>query len=257
MDILRRELNEIYESQQLHEEALPREAVAAAREIAECLVRVSNGCAVITDAACDRCYVFSGKFGEIMGFASGSPEIFEVGSSDEDIIYDRIHPEDLVDKRLLEYELFKVALQKSAEEKTGSVAKCVIRMMDSTGEYRDVDNTTRILHLSPCGKMWLILCTYEFSASLPSPGGIGPVILDTLSGERHELSFSDKRGRVLTPREKEILALIKEGKPSKQVADILGISVHTVNRHRQNIIEKLSVGNIIEAITAANLMRLL
>ena len=53
------------------------------------------------------------------------------------------------------------------------------------------------------------------------------------------------------------LHLIREGKASKQIAAILGISVNTVNRHRQNIIEKLSVGNSIEAITAATAMKLL
>lgn len=44
--------------------------------------------------------------------------------------------------------------------------------------------------------------------------------------------------------------MIHSGKPSKQIAAILGISVYTVNRHRQNILAKLSVGNSIEAITA-------
>jgi DNA-binding CsgD family transcriptional regulator len=61
----------------------------------------------------------------------------------------------------------------------------------------------------------------------------------------------------LTDREKEILLLIKEGKLSKQIAEILGISIHTVNRHRQNILERLSVGNSVEALTAAISMRLL
>ena len=70
-------------------------------------------------------------------------------------------------------------------------------------------------------------------------------------------SFSDRRSHILTDREKEILLLIKEGKLSKQIADILEISIHTVNRHRQNILEKLSVGNSIEAVMAAESMRLI
>ena len=55
----------------------------------------------------------------------------------------------------------------------------------------------------------------------------------------------------------EILHLIREGRSSKQIADVLDISIHTVNRHRHNILEKLSVGNSHEAITAASAMRLL
>ena len=66
-----------------------------------------------------------------------------------------------------------------------------------------------------------------------------------------------RRPHILTSREKEILSLIREGKPSKQIAALLGISIHTVSRHRQNIIEKLSVGNTVEAIMAASLMKLM
>ena len=53
---------------------------------------------------------------------------------------------------------------------------------------------------------------------------------------------------LLTPREREILALAKEGMFSKEISEKLNISIHTVNRHRQNILEKLQVDNIIEAI---------
>ena len=63
--------------------------------------------------------------------------------------------------------------------------------------------------------------------------------------------------QILSAREKEILRLIMDGKPSKQIADLLNISIHTVNRHRQNILEKLSVGNSVEAIMAAKAMKLI
>ena len=43
----------------------------------------------------------------------------------------------------------------------------------------------------------------------------------------------------LTGRESEVLGLITKGHSSKKIADLLYISVHTVNRHRQNIMEKL------------------
>lgn len=53
---------------------------------------------------------------------------------------------------------------------------------------------------------------------------------------------------LLTPREREVLALAKEGMFSKEISEKLNISIHTVNRHRQNILEKLQVDNMIEAI---------
>lgn len=255
MDILRKELGEIYEAQQLGLERLPACDVAEVRRMADNVVRVSNACAVVTDASCDRCYIYSGGFGALMGFSDGG--CVEVDSSDEDVIYNRIHPEDLVEKRMLEYEFFKRMDVASPEEKTVSKATCRLRMRDGDGKYRYVENSTQVICLSPAGKIWLILCCYDLSPDQAEMRGIAPRIVNNRTGELTELSFDEWRGCVLTEREKEILRLIHDGKPSKQIADCLGISVHTVNRHRQNIIAKLSVGNSVEAVTAAMAMKLL
>ncbi len=45
----------------------------------------------------------------------------------------------------------------------------------------------------------------------------------------------------LTPREDEILKLVAKGLSSKEIADIHGISVNTVENHRANIIKKLGL----------------
>ena len=52
----------------------------------------------------------------------------------------------------------------------------------------------------------------------------------------------------LTKREKEILKLIVKGVKSKEVADSLHISVHTVSTHRANIMEKLNVKSMAELV---------
>jgi DNA-binding NarL/FixJ family response regulator len=53
------------------------------------------------------------------------------------------------------------------------------------------------------------------------------------------------RGR-LTPRQREVLQLIAEGKAMKQIADILGISVRTVEFHKNGIMEELGVRSTAE-----------
>jgi DNA-binding NarL/FixJ family response regulator len=50
-----------------------------------------------------------------------------------------------------------------------------------------------------------------------------------------------KRGESLTSREIEVLQLIAEGSANKQVAAELGISVKTVEKHRQTLMEKLNI----------------
>jgi DNA-binding NarL/FixJ family response regulator len=51
---------------------------------------------------------------------------------------------------------------------------------------------------------------------------------------------------VLTPRELEVLKLIAEAHTSKQIADALFISIKTVERHRQNILDKLGMRDRVE-----------
>jgi two-component system response regulator NreC len=56
---------------------------------------------------------------------------------------------------------------------------------------------------------------------------------------------------LLTPREREILQLIAEGKTNKEIATILGLSPHTVETHRGNILEKLNLHSVPELILYA------
>jgi DNA-binding NarL/FixJ family response regulator len=51
---------------------------------------------------------------------------------------------------------------------------------------------------------------------------------------------------ILTPRELEVLKLIAEAYTSKQIAEALFISIKTVERHRQNILDKLGMSDRVE-----------
>jgi len=56
---------------------------------------------------------------------------------------------------------------------------------------------------------------------------------------------------LLTPRERELLQLIAEGKSNKDVANMLNLSVYTVETHRSNILEKLNLHSVPELILYA------
>ncbi|SRR6266566_749914 len=53
-----------------------------------------------------------------------------------------------------------------------------------------------------------------------------------------------KRTDLLTSRELEVLQLIAEGEGNKQIAAELGISVKTVERHRQRLMDKLAIHDV-------------
>ncbi len=49
---------------------------------------------------------------------------------------------------------------------------------------------------------------------------------------------------VLTPRQREILQLVAEGKSTKDVAQLLGLSVKTVETHRSQIMDRLAIRDL-------------
>ena len=53
-----------------------------------------------------------------------------------------------------------------------------------------------------------------------------------------------KRNNQLTSRESEVLQLIAEGLPNKQIAGELGISIKTVEKHRQQVMNKLAIHDV-------------
>ncbi len=257
MDVLRKELNAFYDSQHLDKETLDSSVFEECKQKIDIAVEIENDCRVITDASADFCYISGGYFASLIGLSDTHPYKKEMNSSDEDEIYNRIHPEDLVDKRMLEYVFFKYVGSLPASQKLDYKATCHLRIKNRNEEFIYIHNTTRVMRLSPNGKVWLILCGYEISPIQEPTDGIEARIINCCTGEVTQPHFSERRSQILTEREKEILNLIKDGKLSKEIADILKISIHTVNRHRQNILEKLSVGNSMEAIMAATAMRLL
>jgi DNA-binding NarL/FixJ family response regulator len=74
------------------------------------------------------------------------------------------------------------------------------------------------------------------------PSAIATLVRDYVDrGGRGEEQFD-----VLTPRELEVLKLIAEAQTSKQISELLFISVKTVERHRQNILDKLGMRDRVE-----------
>lgn len=83
-------------------------------------------------------------------------------------------------------------------------------------------------------------------------------ILEAVSGAIAALRTADQRQALqiqseaqvasLSPRENEVLAALVAGKPNKVIAFELGISPRTVEVHRANLMEKLGVRSLPEAL---------
>jgi DNA-binding CsgD family transcriptional regulator len=55
----------------------------------------------------------------------------------------------------------------------------------------------------------------------------------------------------LSPREREVVQLVSEGKASKEVAAILHVTLATAETHRSNIMRKLEIHSIAELVLYA------
>ncbi|MUT94282.1 response regulator [Streptomyces sp. Z38] len=75
------------------------------------------------------------------------------------------------------------------------------------------------------------------------PGAVTALIRNYLDRVRHGEEAPE---HLLTPREEEVLKLVAEGHSSKEIAELLFISVKTVQRHRENLLHKLGLRDRLE-----------
>ena len=74
------------------------------------------------------------------------------------------------------------------------------------------------------------------------PSAIATLVRDYVERDRAD----NRQFDVLTPRELQVLKLIAEAHTSKEIARELVISIKTVERHRQNILDKLGMSDRVE-----------
>lgn len=74
-----------------------------------------------------------------------------------------------------------------------------------------------------------------------SPSIAGDVMEGFIEGRKKLKTLTT--WETVTPREREVLKLLAEGYRSKEIAELLCISVKTVNTHRNNIMNKLDLHN--------------
>jgi two-component system response regulator NreC len=79
---------------------------------------------------------------------------------------------------------------------------------------------------------------------------VGQVLLEDYM-RRLQRSGGEDSYELLSPREREILQLVAEGKSSKDIANLLNLSVYTVETHRAKLMQKLSLRSVPELILYA------
>lgn len=139
--------------------------------------------------------------------------------------------------------------------------------IDATREIRRISPTSRIVALSTYSDKRYVLGMLEAGASgyvlknaaaeelvhaiqqiVRGQKYLSPELTSTVVNVylQRMLTATPPVGQILSPRERETLQLLAEGKTSKEIAAQLFISVKTVDMHRQNLMNKLGLRSVAE-----------
>lgn len=215
------------------------------KAIAEAFVKTENSIAVLSDMQLDKSYIFSsGTTSELGLNFRHYPTV--VDSIWEEEILKKIHPDDKLKKYVHEMRFFKLLESLTHEKRQEFSVLSRIKIKDKDGVYRFVKHRMFYFFSPYNKKLRFALCLYniDFDQSKLAPSAF--LIVNSVTGK---IVIEDKLNydNILSKREMEVLKYVGEGHTSKEIADRLSISINTVNRHRQNILEKLKVKNSVSA----------
>jgi len=176
---------------------------------------------------------------------------------ENDLLEECLHPEDLpilidLQKRTFDY-VFKLPHEEQCDYKH----IFEFRILGVSGEYIRVICQYQMLETGEFEKPLLLLGVVDISPDQDLKAPIKFRLVNFKTGDIVNIPVLDNPNISLTKREKEVLKMVNEGMMSKEISDKLFISIHTVNRHRQNILEKMNVENLSEAISYARKLGLL
>jgi len=245
-------LNEKLLEQVFEQEPDPHKQLQQCQYIAQFYAHIENSIAVLSDLKNDKSYIYNGGLAQTLGLSDHDSEIDSIW---EDAIFKLIHPDDLLRKHILELQYFHFIKHIPLTDRHNFHVISKIRMYNQEGQYIWISHRMYYVQNSPNGSIWLALCLYNFAHLSDNTESYEGFIVNSVTGQIIQPEKQES-SNLLSKREIEILSLIKIGRRSKEIADDLSISINTVNRHRQNILEKLRVTNSIEACRIASSLNL-
>ncbi|MBD5233599.1 MAG: helix-turn-helix transcriptional regulator [Bacteroidales bacterium] len=210
---------------------------------------VENAVVVVSDMAGRSSRIFCGGFADVLGIGNYNEE----NSIWEKRILDMMTDEERDSKIVSELRFFNFTRRLPKRRRSEYFLKSKLRF--GIAKRRNIDVLHRMYYIygADGDSIAYTLCIYEpLSADFKGKS----VVVNSLTGAWEELD-SGRDSNILTQRECQILSLVDSGMKSKDIADELNISTHTVSRHRQEILTKLQVKNSLEACRRARSLRLI
>ncbi|MGC3978381.1 MAG: LuxR C-terminal-related transcriptional regulator [Paludibacteraceae bacterium] len=217
------------------------------RESIQEFSQMSRSCIFTVDVFKERYDFASDNFSHIFGY---NPNWIKTIRKQGDLLEERIHPDDRGQLAACQIEHGQFIYSLPQEDRNDYLQTFQYRMLNARGEYMNVVSHQQVVQKDRNGKAWIIMGVMDISPDQIPAEKIKRTVINRKTAEILTSSLIPTE-KQLTNREKEILLLICEGFLSKEIAYKLNISLYTVNNHRKNILAKLDVDNVIEAINAA------
>lgn len=218
-------------------------------EYARLMADIENALVVVSDMNDGKSHIFAGGFARNLDLGDYQQE----NSIWESRILSLMLPQEQESKYIAELRFFHYLRHLPACRKRDYYLVSKLRLRYIDGKMHDVQHRMYYIFDGCNENIVYAICTY------------GPLAFDfwgksyavnSITGVTEELTSSGNDA-ILSRRESQVLSLIDTGLKSREIANRLNISIHTVNRHRQEIIGKLKVKNSHEACRLAKALKII
>lgn len=216
--------------------------------------RFTSGCIFTVDVFKGIYDFASDHFSRIFGYNPGwIKTIREHG----DLLEERIHPDDR--QQILEYQVehgqFIYSLPSAQRNDYQQIFQ--YRVCDVKRRYVNVISRQQVIQQDKNNKAWIIMGVMDIAPDQDYSCKVRRTVINRKTGEIIRPHHAPESAVSLTSREKEVLAMIRRGFLSKEIAARLKVSIYTIHNHRKNILAKLKVDNMMEAVNQVSVLGIL
>ncbi len=201
------------------------------------LAELGRGCIFTVDVYRGVYDYISENFAELFGVRPASVE-------------ELVHPDDRARLADLQIRHAKFIYSLPPQERNDYRTIYQMRMRGASGRWINVVSRQQVIETDRRGKAWIVMGMVELAPDQTPADRVRCSVLNLRTGQFFN-PYASSQELSLTERELEVLSLIGRGFLSKEIAERLNVSKHTIDNHRKNILTKLEADNAIEAINTA------
>lgn len=213
------------------------------------LSRIENVLVVVSDITGGKSHIVAGGFARNLDIGDYQQE----NSIWENRILSLMSADEQEEKYIAELRFFHYLRHLPNSKKSDYYLISRLRFRFVDGKIHDVLHRMYYIYDDSGDNVRYAICTYG-PLSFDFKGK--SFVVNSVTGLTEELTASGN-STILSRRECQVLMMIDSGMKSAEIARQLNISIHTVSRHRQEIIGKLQVKNTHEACRIAKSLGML